>query len=141
MEATIRHLGGVAFEITASGHRIVSDQTSSNGGGDSGMTPPELLLASLGACAGYYAAEYLRVRFLTTPRLVIRVSAEKALQPTRLSSFRIEVDAPGLDKRHEAGIFRAVRTCLIHNTLLHPPKIELVVNAELDLTAPAPEAA
>lgn len=48
MEVRVEHLGGVQFEITARQHRIVSDQPAENGGFDEGMTPPELLLASLG---------------------------------------------------------------------------------------------
>jgi uncharacterized OsmC-like protein len=93
------------------------------------MTPPELLLASLGTCAGFYAAEYLRARALPAVELGIRVVAEKALHPARLASFRIELNVPGLDARHEAGILRAVKNCLIHNTLLNAPSIETVVNA------------
>jgi hypothetical protein len=34
---------------------------------------------------------------------------------------------PELDPRHEEGILRAVKACLIHNTLLHAPAIETVV--------------
>jgi putative redox protein len=51
---------GVQLEAEARGHRLLSDQPLSNGGDDAGMTPPELMLASLGTCAGYYALQYLR---------------------------------------------------------------------------------
>lgn len=123
----IQHLDGVRFEAATRGHRVVCDQPPANHGTDSGMTPPEFLLASLGTCAAFYAAEYLKARSLECPGLEIRVSAEKALQPARLASFRIEVFAPGLDPRHEAGIHRSVEKCLIHNTLLNPPAIETVI--------------
>jgi uncharacterized OsmC-like protein len=58
----------------------------------------------------------------------VRVAAEKAAQPARLTSFGIEVTAFDLDDRHQAGILRAVKACLIHNTLLGAPSIEIVVN-------------
>ena len=61
--------------------------------------------------------------------LKVNVSAEKALQPARLASFQIEDTAHGLDERHQAGILRAVKACLIHNTLLGGPRIEVAVNA------------
>ena len=128
MEITVRHLGEVKFEATTRGHRVVCDQPPANGGGGAGMTPPEFLLASLGTCAGFYAAQYLKTRSLHTEGLEVVVSAEKAVQPARLGSFRIEVFAPGLDPQHEAGILRAVKACLIHNTLLHPPAIETVLH-------------
>ena len=134
MEVTVHHLGDVKFEAVARGHRVVCDQPIENHGGDTGMTPPELLLSSLGTCAGYYAAEYLRTRGLPTDGLEVRVTAEKATQPARLASFRIEVAVPDLDPRHEAGILRAVKACLIHNTLLHAPAIEIALETRVPAT-------
>ena len=128
MEVTIQHLGGVKFEAATRGHRVVCDQPPDNGGADTGMTPPEFLLVSLGTCAGFYAAQYLKTRALSSAGLEIKVSAEKATQPARLGKFRIEVIVPGLDPQHEAGVLRSVKACLIHNTLLNAPAIETVVS-------------
>ena len=134
MEVTVRHLGGVLFEAAARGHRILCDQPVENHGDDTGMTPPEFLLASLGTCAGYYAAEYMRTRALSPDGLSVRVEAQKATGPARLDSFRIEVDAPGLDPQHAAGILRAVKACLIHNTLTHAPAIEIALETRVPAT-------
>jgi putative redox protein len=49
MEMTVEHLGSLQFEIKTRGHSIVSDQPVEYGGFEEGMTPPELLLASLGS--------------------------------------------------------------------------------------------
>jgi uncharacterized OsmC-like protein len=127
MEIKIQHLGKVRFEATTRGHRVISDQPPDNGGTDDGMTPPEFLLVSLGTCAGFYAAKYLETRSLSAEGLEVKVTAEKAMHPARVGSFRIEVDAPGVDPSHQAGILRAVKACLIHNTLLNAPAIETVV--------------
>ena len=48
MEVRITHLGKVKFAIHSRSHSIVCDQPEENDGEDSGMTPPELLLALLG---------------------------------------------------------------------------------------------
>ena len=133
MEAVIRQLGDLKFEAAARGHRVVCDQPPENGGSDAGMTPPEFLLVSLGTCAAYYAAQYLRTRGLNTDPLNVRVSAEKGTQPARLASFVIDVEMPELDSKHYDGLTRAVKSCLIHNTLCHPPAIDLRVHS----TAPA----
>jgi len=127
MDVKVQHLGNVKFEATARGHRVVCDQPPDNGGADSGMTPPEFLLVSLGTCAGFYAAQYLKLHKLPEEGLEVHVSAEKAKAPARLGTFRIEVIAPGLDERHTEGVLRAVRACLVHNTLLNAPAIETVV--------------
>src|SRR5688500_9847748 len=118
MEVTVEYLGAVQFEAKARSHTIACDQPVENGGFDEGMTPPELLLASLGTCAGYYAAEYLKARQLPAAGMRIRVAAEKAKSPARLESFKIEVHFPvALDERHRDGVIRAMHGCLIHNTL------------------------
>ena len=128
MEAVIRHLGNMKFEAVARGHRLICDQPVENQGTDRGMTPPELLLASLGTCAGYYAAQYLQTRGLSAQRVVVRVSAEKATQPARLATFVIGVEAPDVDPKHHDGLLRSVKACLIHNTLSSAPNIELYVH-------------
>ena len=129
MEVNIQHLGNSKFEVLARGHRLICDQPRDNGGSDAGMAPPEVLLASLATCAGYYAAEYLKTRALPAGDLRVRVVAEKAQNPARLGSFRIEVSVPGLEERHQIGISRAVKSCLVHNTLVHAPEIEIAIDA------------
>jgi uncharacterized OsmC-like protein len=127
MEVTVEHLGAVQFEIKARQHTIACDQPPENGGFDEGMTPPELLLASLASCAGFYAAQYLRKFKLATEGTHVRVVADKVKDPVpRIDDFRIEIETPvDLSEQHRQGVERAVHHCLIHNTLLHPPKITI----------------
>jgi uncharacterized OsmC-like protein len=131
MEVTVQHLGSVQFEIKARQHTITSDQPAENHGFDEGMTPPELFLASLGSCAAYYAAEYLRQKGLATEGTRVVVHAEKVLKPApRLDKIRIEVELPmACDERDRIGVERAVHRCLIHNTLLQPPTMEIAIHA------------
>ncbi len=130
MELTVNYMGGAAFEAGVRGHRVICDQPASNGGQDLGFSPPEFLLASLGTCAAFYALQYLKTRNLPDEGLRVSVSADKALNPARLAAFRINIVAPGIDdERHIAGLFRAAKTCLIHNTLLNAPAIDIRVNA------------
>jgi putative redox protein len=130
MEVTVEHLGAVQFEIKARQHTIACDQPPENGGFDEGMTPPELLLAALGSCAGFYAAEYLRKHKLTNEGTRVRVSAEKLKSPARMDNFNIEVEMPvELADDHRKGVEDTIHHCLIHNTLLHPPQIALQVKS------------
>jgi putative redox protein len=130
MEVTVEHLGAVQFEVKARQHSISCDQPPENGGYDEGMTPPELLLASLGSCAAFYAAQYLRKQNLAREGIKVRVVAEKLKDPPRLGTFRIEIQSPvDLNEQHTRGIDDAVHRCLIHNTLLFPPEIEIRIEA------------
>ena len=129
MNVKVRCLGGKKFEMTARAHKVLSDQPFDNDGTDSAMTPPELFLSSLGACAAYYAEEYLRVRGLPDEDLEIRISALKGAKPARIASIQIDVIAPGLTQRHRDGLLRAVDACLITNTLHTPPHMDVRVVA------------
>jgi uncharacterized OsmC-like protein len=132
MEVKVSQLDGVKFAIQARSHVIVCDQPLDNGGEDSGMTQPELLLASLGACAAYYALQFLRTRNLAQTGVEVSVSAEKLLQPARLGNFRVQAVSPvPLTAEQTEGMIRSVHHCLIHNTLLSSPeiKIELAASA------------
>ena len=93
------------------------------------MTPPELLLASLGSCAAFYAVQYLQSRKLAESGVEVSVTADKLTQPARMGNFRVQVICPvALSEDHTAGLMRSVHHCMVHNTLLSPPeiKIELV---------------
>jgi putative redox protein len=128
MQVSVVHLGAVQFEIKARQHAIACDQPAENGGYDEGMTPPELLLASLGSCAAFYASQYLRKHKLATEGTRVRVFAEKLKNPARMDNFRIEIESPlELSAQHRAGVEEAVHHCLIHNTLLHPPQIGIEI--------------
>ena len=126
LEVMTGHLGAVQFEVTARGHKLYCDQPVESGGFDEGMTPPELLLASVGACAAYYAVDYLKRSGLPQTGVRVRTTAEKVKGPARLDDIRVELDCPAADEeRHRRGVLDAVHKCLIHNTLLNTPKIRI----------------
>jgi putative redox protein len=133
MEVKVSHLGQVKFNIQARNHSILCDQPTDNGGEDSAMTPPELMLASLGSCAAFYAVQYLKTRNLADSGVEVSVTAEKLKQPARLGNFNIRVECPvPLTEEQTEGLRRSVHHCLIHNTLLAPPEITI------DLAIPEP---
>jgi uncharacterized OsmC-like protein len=130
MEVSVKLQGDVKFEVAARKHSLVCDQPAESGGSDEGMTPPELLLASLGTCAAFYASAYLRKKGLPRQGVEVRVTAEKAGPPARLDDFKIGVKIPlALSEEQRAGVEVAVHHCLIHNTLLHTPTIQIEVQA------------
>jgi len=132
LEVMTNHLGAVQFEISARNHKIYCDQPVESGGFDEGLAPPELMLGSLGACAAYYAVDYLNRWKIPAEGVRVRTTAEKVLGPARLDEIHIELECcRSLEGRHQKGLLDAVRKCLIHNTLLHLPKIRV------DLVVPA----
>jgi uncharacterized OsmC-like protein len=130
MEVRVCQIEGVKFAIQARSHQIICDQPTDNGGADSGMTPPELLLASLGSCAAFYAAEYLRTRKLAQSGVEVLVTAEKLLKPARMGEFHVIVTSPvSLTAEQTESMMRCVHSCLVHNTLLSLPEIKIEIAA------------
>jgi uncharacterized OsmC-like protein len=125
MQVNVSYSKGFQFKATARGHEILGDQPIDNGGDDAGMTPPEWFLAAIGSCVGFYAVKYLQTRNLNAEGLSINVSAQKITAPaSRLDEIIIHLSLPiALETRHHRGLEAAVKSCLIHNTLTHPPKI------------------
>jgi uncharacterized OsmC-like protein len=126
MEVKVTQVNGVKFQVAARTHIAICDQPRENGGDDQGLTPPEFLLASLGSCAAYYAAEYLSSRKLAIGGVEVTVTAEKLKQPARLGNFNVQVACPvDLTDEQMDAMMRAVHHCLIHNTLLAPTAIKI----------------
>lgn len=125
MQVTVSYSKGFQFKATARGHEILGDQPIDNGGDNAGMTPPEWFLASIGSCVGFYAVKYLQTRNLNAEGLSIDVSAKKITDPSgRLDDITIHLSLPiALENRYRRGLEAAVKSCLIHNTLTHQPKI------------------
>jgi uncharacterized OsmC-like protein len=62
----------------------------------------------------------------------VKVFADKAKNPARMDNFVIKVDVPvELTEDQKQGVARAVDKCLVHNTLLHTPKISTQVASKL----------
>jgi len=134
MEVKITHLDKVKFAIQSRSLSMICDQPTENGGEDSGMTPPELLLASLGSCAAFYAVQYLKTRNLAETGVEVTVTPEKLKQPARVGNFRVHVVCPvPLTEEQTEGLMRSVHHCLVHNTLQSPPEIKI----ELAIAEPA----
>jgi uncharacterized OsmC-like protein len=138
MEVRVRQVDGVKFSVQSRSHTVLCDQPAENGGQDSGMTPPEFLLASLGSCAAFYAVQYLKARKLALGGVEVSVTAEKLKQPARLGNFRVAVTCPvPLTADQEAGLMRSVESCLIHNTLLSPPEMRIELTTSEAAPCPA----
>ena len=130
MEVKVTHTGKMKFRMQAREHVIETDQPVEGGGEDSAMTPPEIFLAALGSCAAFYAAQYLGIRKLATDGVEVTVDAEKLPHPARLGNFTIRVKSPvALTEEQTQGMERAVHRCLIHETMLDVPKIDIQIQA------------
>lgn len=82
MKAVIQSLSKVGSRVRLGTHEVVFDQPSTvEGGEDRGPSPLDLLVASVGACAHYFAAAYLHARGIATNDLTVELEADKEQLP------------------------------------------------------------
>jgi len=128
---TAKYMSGAAFNIECRGHSVVTDQPVSNGGEDSGMTPPEFFAGSMAGCIGFYVAKYCQQVGIATDGL--RVDCDWAVHeesPRRIGEITIDVVLPALPEKRRRAIERVASSCLIHATLHTTPEIRINLNAE-----------
>ena len=81
----------------------------------------------------YYALEYLRTRKLADSGVEVSVTAEKLKQPARLGNFQIGVQCPvKLTEEQQLAMRRSIQQCLVHNTMLSHPNIEIELTMRAD---------
>jgi len=123
----IHYEGGMKFRAQVRGHEILCDQPPGKGE-DSGPTPPELLIASLGTCIGVYTAMFAARHGISLEGMKMEMGWGRAENPTRIGEIRAKLLLPNeVPERYRDGILRSAASCLIHNTLIHPPRIEIAL--------------
>ena len=126
MNLTVKYLKGYKFEITCRSHRIITDQPKSENGTDQGMTPVELLIASLASCASYYAVTFLKRRIPDLTGLEVQSSWQHLEDPHRVGIIHLTIVSPqSLTENQRKGLLRTIEHCTVENTLKHTPKIQI----------------
>jgi uncharacterized OsmC-like protein len=134
MRATVESIGRVGSRVRVGKHELVFDQPRTvPGGQDRGPSPLDVMVASVAACAHYFAAAFLDGRGLSTEGLAVEVEAAKDRLPvSRIGRLSLRVTVPaGLSERQLATIERAIKTCPAYGTLLHPPSVEITIAPEV----------
>lgn len=123
----IAYDGGCRFTAACRSHTITIDQPLDNGGEDSGMTPPELMAASLAGCIAHYVARYCTQAGIDTTGLAVACDWQVVDDPRRIGSLTVEVEVPELPANRRKAVERVANQCLIHATLTHPPLMNVTV--------------
>ncbi len=120
--------GGRAFEVQVGPHRLICDVPQEKGGGDTGMTPSEAFMGSLGACVGLYAARYCETARLDARDMSIRVSWQVAEDKKRCSVIEIALALPHAELgKREPAVLEAARHCFLHRTIEGHPDIRVTL--------------
>jgi putative redox protein len=126
----VRYTGDMQTECieTESGVALSTDVPKEVGGKGRGMTPTDLLSASLGSCIAtmmVLAAKRLKVDLGI---FSVEIDKEMVWKPvSRVSKFTIRIKMPlKLEPSAMQRIEEAARTCPVHNTIDHDIQQEMI---------------
>ncbi|MEW6008517.1 MAG: OsmC family protein [Candidatus Omnitrophota bacterium] len=97
---------------------------------DKGMSPPEILLASLGSCIAVYIRKYAKGSNVTLENFTINVEAEFVKEPPIcFKEIKISIDLGNikLDERRKKALLEFIKNCPVHNTLKAKPDIAIQI--------------
>jgi putative redox protein len=126
MKAVVESTGRVGSHARLGKHELNFDQPLGvPGGEDRGPSPLDVMVVAVAACAHYFASAFLHARGHTTDALTVEVESEKQRLPVpRIGRLTLKVQVPGdLSEAEIAGVERAIRSCPVYGTLLHPPTL------------------
>lgn len=122
----ITYKTGTRFAVETRGHDITVDLPPDKGGTDQGMTPPELLAASLGTCIGIYVTQYCKQIGVNSDDTTVDVKWEMEEQPLRIGRLQATVNIPGgVPPERRNAIQKVAEHCLVHQTLCNMPELDI----------------
>jgi putative redox protein len=134
--AFTRYEGNMLFQTEVGGQHITTDVTPPMGGKGRAPTPPDLFVASLGACVAAFVAHYCEQEGMDTNGITAETFYEKTEKPVHLTNFRIDVRLPHAELGdREAAVQRVADHCIIHETLHQLRGIQIRIHDARDLPA------
>jgi uncharacterized OsmC-like protein len=127
-EVRVVHMHGDYFEIGVRNHDLAVDQPHDDGTDDLAPSPTELFVASLAACAAFYARRFL-VRHRLDDHVTVTAGWRAGDVPARVTDVTIDVFAPSLTAELHDRCMASVRRCTLKNTLDKPPDVAITLSA------------
>jgi len=130
MSIKITRIEGTKLKAEVSGFEIISGQVDENTKPE-GPSPGKLMVASLGLCAGLYAATFLKRHNIPDKGLTVEVASTDARNPSRASAFEVKVSVKAeLSEQQRDTMMAYIRACWVGNTLKGNPEITYTLNIE-----------
>jgi ribosomal protein S12 methylthiotransferase accessory factor len=128
--------GGVMVDATYRGLTVRTDQPAPLGG-DSAMSPFDLLFASLATCMGFYALRFCQERGLSTEGLGLTLEAIRDRETKKMTTVNVALRVPeGFPAKYAQALHRAVDLCAVKKVLMDPPQFQIeIVGAETSVPA------
>jgi uncharacterized OsmC-like protein/alpha/beta superfamily hydrolase len=130
---------GFQTEIIANGHRLIADEPIPAGGADTGPSPYDFLVASLGSCTAVTIRMYADRKQWPLEQVVVRLKHEKIhaedcrnceTKEGKLDHITREIEPIGpLSKEQRERLVQIANRCPVHRTLTSEITIETSLKA------------
>ena len=120
---------GKRVNVAYRGHTIETDQPKGVGGDGSAPAPFDLLLASIGSCAGFYVQTFCRRREipLDAVKMTLNTETDPSTGLAGKITVSIETDSRFPAKYHEAP-HKVVDPCIVKKQFMAAPNFEIAVS-------------
>ena len=116
--AVARRRKGYEHEIEIREHRLITDEPESNGGGDQGPSPTELLAASLASCTAITIEMYADRKGWDLGDVEVRADFTEATADAP-AKFKVDIRSPAeLTDEQTERILTIAHKCPVHRALM-----------------------
>jgi uncharacterized OsmC-like protein len=112
--------------IRIRGHELTSDWSPAEGGDDLGLSPSEMLVASIGSCISMVVSQYCKRHGFSDGPIEVNLTYEMSSNPNRISAITVDLEVHGdIPESKKDIILKLAKKCPIHQTLMNPPNIDI----------------
>ena len=127
MAKVTSHIGKERYKIevtSPSGNTLISDEPVSDGGQNKGVSPTELLAASLAACTSVTLRMYADRKGWDLTEMTIDIDLDRN-EETNKTVIKRKIHLKGnLDETQRARLLQIANSCPVHKILSNPIEIE-----------------
>ena len=130
MEMDVYFPGGKRVFADYGGFTIETDQPVLGGGDGSAPAPFDLVLASIGTCAGIYALGFMQQRGIDAEGARITMRTHRDPERGLIGKVDLELQLPAaFPEKYRAAIVNAMNLCAVKKHLHEPPAFEITTLA------------
>ncbi len=125
-EIKVTFPGGFRVDAEYKGFTVKTDQPPHAGGDGTALSPFDLFLISIAACAGYYVLAFSRERGIPTGKAGVVMRMEKNLEAKMIGKIKIEINLPPeFPEKYKNAVIKAADSCTVKAHIMKPPAFEI----------------
>ncbi len=118
MEVLVEYDSGKRFKATCDGYTVSTGKGEGGDEGQDGMSPPQLLAASVGMCIGRYVIAYCQNHDIPHDDLAIEVDRDTEKAPSRTTKLHVKIRlGADLSEKDAHAMLKVADRCHITNSI------------------------